>query len=115
MVAGSGPVAKKNRSLGVNTLWSLGGRQVHQARRVEQLHEPLVGAPRLRRRKVQVLVEHRGQAPFLQLPQAPDDAASPVLKREHTGVSKAESCNRMVKPAELRADRFALPCLSCSG
>jgi hypothetical protein len=57
---------------------------VHQARRVEQLHEPLVGGPRLRRREVQVLVEHGGQAPLLQLPQASDDAASPVLKEKHS-------------------------------
>ena len=36
----------------------LRGRQVHQARRVKQLHESLVSASRLRRREVQVLVQH---------------------------------------------------------
>jgi len=73
--------------------WSLGGRQVHQARRVEQLHEPLVGAPRLRRREVEVLVENRGQAPLLQLPQSPDNAASPVLKEKtHHRQEAADNC-----------------------
>lgn len=78
MVAGSGPLGNHSPRSGQ---WSVlrGRRQVHQARRVEQLHEPLVGGPRLRRREVQVLVEHGGQAPLLQLPQASDDAASPVL------------------------------------
>jgi hypothetical protein len=81
----------------VNSLpGSLGGRQVHQARCVKQLHEPLIGAPGLGRREVQVLVEDRGQAPLLQLPQAPDDAASPVLKENNAAAvrkvqSKAET------------------------
>jgi hypothetical protein len=53
---------------------------MHQARRVEELHEPLIGFPRLRRREMQVLVEDRRQAPPLQLPQAPYYTAGPVLK-----------------------------------
>ena len=78
---------------------------MHQARRVEQLHEPLVSAPCLRRREVQVLVEHRRQTPLLQLPQASDDAASPVLK---------ENTRRVVSwkgNAELECKRLTLPLL----
>ena len=93
MVAGSGRRPRKTARLGSILVWSLGGHQVHQARRVEQLHEPLVGAPRLRRREVEVLVEDRGQAPLLQLPQSPDNAASPVLKEKtHHRQEAADNC-----------------------
>lgn len=104
MVAGSGPAAKKNRSLwGQYFAWLLGGRQVHQARCVEQLHEPLISAPGLRRREVQVLVEDRGQAPLLQLPQAPDDAASPVLKENNAAaVRKLQSTAEATGMQELQ-------------
>ena len=74
---------------------------MHQARRVEQLHEPLVSAPCLRRREVQVLVEHRRQTPLLQLPQASDDAASPVLKENTRRVSISEiKCYRSIVEAK---------------
>ena len=74
-----GTAAKKNRSLGVNTR---GHWEAVRCIRLDASNSSMNCWSVLlaRRREVEVLVENRGQAPLLQLPQAPDDAAGPVLK-----------------------------------
>jgi hypothetical protein len=88
---------------------------VLQARDVEQLHEPLVTDPRFRSGKAMVLIEDGRQAPFLELPQAPDDAAGSVLQRLQTFSSCFWEIKRLFPDDKQALKRDpSLPCLSCS-